>query len=477
MAAPSTTTTKSGYVYRPPENSYLFVYVLNPFYSALVQWYPTSWTPNGITVFGIICTFIASAMLLSVQARDERLYGGSGLLSATPLGEALPRPGYPLPLQTKGEVDSLIPLSPAAMRSFAQLAATSFDVRTAAASTVLIIAGILNLVYCTADNTDGKQARRLKLSSPIGEYLDHGLDCVTSLLSTYCLLTVFGLSFSCGLLALFVIAFVTTLSHALHYHEGVFIFGGRWFSVDEAMIAFGVGPIAAGLWPSVASTMFSTVSLLTSLSKQQAASLTSWNWTFPGDYFSLVRVDAPLIAVGFSLFLLGQLPMVYTFLRMRLRLAVDRSVLIQLASIVFFTLALNHHVGTPGALANTLASQQLHYSIASGWLSPISGRLPPVVADFLVDPLILMLTNYRCIAVICCAFVASIIVHVHIAGRCLHLEGGGSYVHVYLFVPVVAVLFWVFPVAGMGAAIVGHFVQISSNIAALRARAALAKKQ
>lgn len=43
-----------------------------------------------------------------------------------------------------------------------------------------------------SDGIDGKQARRIKLSGPLGELFDHGLDSYTASLIPICLYSIFG---------------------------------------------------------------------------------------------------------------------------------------------------------------------------------------------------------------------------------------------------------------------------------------------
>eukprot|EP00466_Bigelowiella_natans_P012606 jgi/Bigna1/34540/e_gw1.6.278.1 len=44
----------------------------------------------------------------------------------------------------------------------------------------LVMASACGFVYQTMDGTDGKQARRLKCGSALGEVIDHGCDAMTS---------------------------------------------------------------------------------------------------------------------------------------------------------------------------------------------------------------------------------------------------------------------------------------------------------
>jgi phosphatidylglycerophosphate synthase len=235
---------KSGgtYTYTPPKPGWLFRNVLGPMYDKLVNYLPTSWTPNGMTVFGIGCTSIASLLYFS----------------QVPATRDLRTPHF-------GFLVSLSSLFPSA--SAWSSAATSVKGVDAGLffphmnSALLVGVGILNFVYCFADNLDGRQARRLKKSSPIGEYLDHGLDCVTSLLSTVVLVGCGGLSLQCAAMAMAMVAYQTTLSHVCNLRRNVFIYGTEFGSVDEAMTAFGLVPIMAGLWPAFQDATLAVIGL------------------------------------------------------------------------------------------------------------------------------------------------------------------------------------------------------------------------
>lgn len=50
---------------------------------------------------------------------------------------------------------------------------------------------LIILIYIT-DGIDGKQARRIGLSGPLGELFDHGLDSFTAPLIPVCLYSIFG---------------------------------------------------------------------------------------------------------------------------------------------------------------------------------------------------------------------------------------------------------------------------------------------
>lgn len=211
-----------------PPLSILMEYVLSAFYDFVVRFIPSSVTPNSITVFGICCTFTSSILLLSSMRKNT--------LFQPPRASVLPTySGDP-------EKNPLGPLYPTVMEPPFFFSSTS----------LLVLCGILNLLYCIADNADGRVARRDGRSSPVGEYLDHSLDCVTSLLSSGVLFCVCGASSGNMAIGLCSIAMATILCHIFHYETNRFVFGNRVLSVDEAMLFFGIGLWIPLLVPSFA---------------------------------------------------------------------------------------------------------------------------------------------------------------------------------------------------------------------------------
>jgi ethanolaminephosphotransferase len=78
-----------------------------------------------------------------------------------------------------------------------------------------------------ADGIDGKQARRIGLSGPLGELFDHGLDSYSACLIPVCLYSVFGRGASYSVeplrfyYAVLVILFNFHVSHWEKYNTGV----------------------------------------------------------------------------------------------------------------------------------------------------------------------------------------------------------------------------------------------------------------
>lgn len=99
------------------------------------------------------------------------------------------------------------------------------------------------------DNTDGKQARRIKASSFVGETLDHGVDTACLTFNLMAMLDCVGLGRNRALCLLAMGSGAMSMygNHFSHLVTGKMSFGGRFLSVDEAMIA-AVLTLAARGW-------------------------------------------------------------------------------------------------------------------------------------------------------------------------------------------------------------------------------------
>ncbi|CBH16506.1 ethanolamine phosphotransferase (EPT) [Trypanosoma equiperdum] len=224
-----------------PQLSYLFEYVLSPVYKYAASLYPTTWTPNKVTLTGIFATVVSSLLLLTAMPLNTffeppfaTFVPGSYFLIKSPKWMDAPGPS---------------PLYPSMLQPYFNSVFTP--------TSMLLLCGFLNLIYCVADNTDGCLARRLKKTSNIGEYLDHGLDCVTSLMSTCVSMSVLGFSFSNVAVTTALVALPTILSHTLHYEKNIFIWGNRFVSVDEAMLFFFLTSWISLMFPNVGKATFS----------------------------------------------------------------------------------------------------------------------------------------------------------------------------------------------------------------------------
>ncbi|XP_032523797.2 ethanolaminephosphotransferase 1-like [Danaus plexippus] len=134
------------YKYSAIDTSPLSRYVMHPSWNFMVKFIPKSIAPNLLTFSGFLCMLLCVLMLL-VYDYDCTASG---------------RPG-------DGRKDEYsIP------------------------NTVFVLCGILVFLAYNLDGLDGKQARRIGVSGPLGELFDHGLDSYIVFLIPYCLFSVFG---------------------------------------------------------------------------------------------------------------------------------------------------------------------------------------------------------------------------------------------------------------------------------------------
>jgi ethanolaminephosphotransferase len=110
------------YRYSSPNLSFLEWFCLNQFWERVTLWYPMWLAPNIITLMGFLCVIVAFAFNLSTSPEG--------------LGN-MPDHLYPA-------------------------------------------LALLVFIYQTLDGSDGKQARRTKSGSALGELMDHGVDAVTT---------------------------------------------------------------------------------------------------------------------------------------------------------------------------------------------------------------------------------------------------------------------------------------------------------
>ena len=265
------------YKYTAPRPSFFFEHVLDKFYSAVASLLPTWLKPNTITVCGLIFTLTASCFLL---------------VSLPPtLNVALP---------------SLVPSLEGAPQWHSALDCVGVPLRL-----LFGMAGVLNMMYCIADNCDGKQARRLKLSSRVGEYLDHGGDCFTALLSSFLAPLILGMPTQHAALCVILVAVMHQFAHIIHFRESKLIWGTRVATVDEAMVLFAVVPFLRFVFPQIP-TMVAVPSFITNRLEG-----------VPVVAFMLKRSYVPYI-VWFG-FLALAAAMLYKFSRQRLSVILEPS--------------------------------------------------------------------------------------------------------------------------------------------------------
>lgn len=396
--------------YKPPKPTYFTRYVAFPFYDFIVQYYPHCWTPNGITLFGICATTLASLLLLLSMPPT---------VDFSPIPEGASRASYLLkPLTKPAAVDErgttvAYPLSPQSMRQVPFLPTWWTPELT------LVVAGVLNLLYCIADNTDGRQARRTKRSTFIGEYLDHGLDCVTSLMSAMLLATALGASVPLACVGVLAVSCATSLCHTVNHETGVMIWGNDFLSVDEAMIAFGVG-----LWIPVICPAIYTVQVPSCL------------------LLGVLPVGLKVIDVAYVAYILAQLQVCHALYTVKQSILSRPATLFIAANALFFLSMIPH----PFYRSGLLSSSSSHYS------GPCLFLIKMIEENL----------SYPAIWAITVASACSMICHIPIVAKCAGMDicntaPLGAVVLVWL-------LFASNPVWGMISAVVLHLGQVLLNI-------------
>jgi ethanolaminephosphotransferase len=189
------------YKYSARDTSPLSIYIMHPFWNFLVEYFPRWVAPNLMTFVGFLLTTLNFVVLsyydwdFFAQTHDE------------------PR----------------IP------------------------QWVWLMAAINIFLAYTLDGIDGKQARRINLSGPLGEFFDHALDSYTASLIPVCLYSVFGrgANFSAEPMRFyFVILNVTINFHISHwekYNTGVLYLPwgydlGMWGSTLMYLATYILGP-------------------------------------------------------------------------------------------------------------------------------------------------------------------------------------------------------------------------------------------
>lgn len=389
-----------------PPLSILTEYVLSAFYDFVVRFIPSSITPNTITIFGICCTLTSSLLLLSSMKKD--------VLFDPPYPSALPT------YSSNPEENPLGPLYPTVIEPPLFFSSTS----------LLVVCGILNLLYCVADNADGRVARRDGHTSSVGEYLDHSLDCVTSLLSSGVLFCVCGASSSNMSVGLCSIAMSTILCHIFHYETNRFVFGNRLLSVDEAMLFFSVGLWIPLIFPSFA----------------------FWNIPFPSGILALFPFLNGFRSIDllYVTLFLAQSWTIFGLVRQQPGMPFRATTLALSASCSVF-----------------LMSIPFHCWMANGFIpgTDASGNGAPFFSVFMLFRLGPF--AYPAVWVITAAFTFSSIIHIPIFALCAKLPDEN-------FSPMIAVgislvLFFFSPVLGMLWIVASHSRQIGKNIRQLLA--------
>lgn len=166
------------YEYHGGEYSYIDNF-LNPFWYKVAYAFPNWFAPNLITLTGLIINILA-ALLVAVY--DPALKGEA--------------PGW-----------------------------------------VYLNAAICLQIYATLDAADGKQARRLNASSPLGQIFDHGCDAVNLIFIV--IMTCAGIGLGLGhttAIAVISMGAFFAAAQLLEYQTNILVAGSKVFGVTEAML-------------------------------------------------------------------------------------------------------------------------------------------------------------------------------------------------------------------------------------------------
>lgn len=178
------------YEYHGGEYSFLDN-LLNPFWLKVAYSFPTWFAPNLITLSGLIIN-ITAALLLAIN--DPMM-----------LGEA---PGW-----------------------------------------MYINAAICLQIYAIFDAADGKQARRLNASSPLGQIFDHGCDAVNLIfiiVSSLCSVGLGSGKTTAWVIVVMCTAFVA--AQLVEYQSQILVTGSKFFGVTEAMLIVSIMLTLTGLF-------------------------------------------------------------------------------------------------------------------------------------------------------------------------------------------------------------------------------------
>ena len=108
-----------------------------------------------------------------------------------------------------------------------------FDVERSGFS--YFICGLAQLFYQTMDAIDGKQARRLGKSTPLGQLVDHGCDCIVASFLVYnilCCLKIGDNSLAI-VFSMFILLFAFYYSNFAEYFTGILVTSNNNIGVTE----------------------------------------------------------------------------------------------------------------------------------------------------------------------------------------------------------------------------------------------------
>jgi ethanolaminephosphotransferase len=178
---------------------------MHPFWNAIVNLYPMWLAPNVLTFVGFLC-LIANFILFSIY--DYNFYGYCK--NELNCSESLMKQNYEL---FKVETN----LNYSKISSY---------LCSCIPPLLWLMGAIFQFLSHHLDGTDGKQARRTKTSSPLGELFDHGLDSWATLFLPVSLYSMFGRNeFGASVLDMYFILWtimgIFLISHWEKYNTGV----------------------------------------------------------------------------------------------------------------------------------------------------------------------------------------------------------------------------------------------------------------
>lgn len=165
--------------------------LLNPFWNWFATFFPDWMAPNMITLIGFIINVIAS---VAVLIHDPTLEGKA--------------PGV-----------------------------------------YYVLASFALVTYLNFDCADGKQARRLKASSPLGQLFDHGCDAVNEVFILLVLASACGTGFSYHTaLVLTIQCCAFSLAQVLEYYIDLLVVGNKFFGTTESILVVSLAYLISGVF-------------------------------------------------------------------------------------------------------------------------------------------------------------------------------------------------------------------------------------
>ncbi|KAL6763528.1 CDP-Ethanolamine:DAG ethanolamine phosphotransferase [Haematococcus lacustris] len=121
---------------------------------------------------------------------------------------------------------------------------------------VYVWSGVAVVLYVNLDCMDGKQARRTRSSSPLGQLFDHGCDALSLPLLMATVRCALNMGWGWGAVVMEMAVMIPwLLAHWEEYHTGIMLYGNGWFGVLEGNYALVViNFISAAYGPSIWST-------------------------------------------------------------------------------------------------------------------------------------------------------------------------------------------------------------------------------